>query len=190
MLLSSSSAGEEGLEVFLRPAEGSGALPAEGKRYFPAAPLSHASQADHVTSAFWVLCIAALWLDARMSTVQSVSWLRRTWRTPFLSITHWPWELPTTARGPTSSTWGRRTGGCSSSRHRKPSFTSWPIPSTAPGSTSWLNQNFLAGTQKRCSRGSHASIWWRPCFLLLPFQRRSALRRDSVAPCCRVPTPS
>lgn len=35
---SASSSGEEGVEVLLRHAEGSGALPAEGKRYFPAAP--------------------------------------------------------------------------------------------------------------------------------------------------------
>lgn len=44
MPLSASSSGEEGVEVLLRHAEGSGALPAEGKRYFLAGPPSRSSQ--------------------------------------------------------------------------------------------------------------------------------------------------
>lgn len=114
MPLSTSSSGEAGVEVLLRHAEGSGALPAEGKCYFPAAQCPR-----NLRCTFWIFCIAALWLAGRMSTAQSVSWQRRTWRMPFLSITPWPWELLTTARGPTCSTWGQRTGGCSSSRRRK-----------------------------------------------------------------------
>lgn len=113
MSLSASSSGEEGVEVLLRHAEGPGALPAEGKPCFPAAPPSHTG------CSFRISCTAALWLAARTSTAQSVSWRRRTWRMPFLSTTHWPWELPTTARGPTCSTWGRQTGGSSSSTRRK-----------------------------------------------------------------------
>lgn len=42
--LPASSSGEEGVEVLLRHAEGSGALPAEGKPHFPAAPPSLVSQ--------------------------------------------------------------------------------------------------------------------------------------------------
>ena len=50
--------------------------------------------------------------------------LRRTWRTPCPSITLWPWRRRTTARGPTSSTCGRPTGGSISSRHRESCFVS------------------------------------------------------------------
>lgn len=73
---------------------------------------------------------AALWLADRMSTAQSESWQKRTWRTPSPSITLSPWEPRITARGPTSSTWGRPTGGSSCSRPRKD-------PPTPPD-TSWL----------------------------------------------------
>lgn len=60
MPLSASSSGEEGVEVLLRHAEGSGALPAEGKRYFPAAPPSRRSQKSK-------LCILLRdWLPGRV----------------------------------------------------------------------------------------------------------------------------
>lgn len=49
---------------------------------------------------------------------------------------------------------------------------------------------FDAGMRSRCSPGSRASTWWRPCFQLLPFRRRSARRNASAARCCRAPGPN
>lgn len=113
------------------------------------------------------------------------------WRTPCPSITLWPWEQLITARGPTSSTWGRPTGESSCSRLRKICSPVCFLQSLGRnqiwGSFCLL---FAAGMPNRCSRGLHVSTWSLPCFQLHRSRRRSDLWRDSADLCCRDPTPS